>query len=170
VFFRGADMTAADDAALTAFRRRRVGFVFQFYNLIPSLTARENVDLVTEIAESPLPAADVLAMMGLADRMDHFPAQMSGGEQQRIAIARAVAKQPDVLLCDEPTGALDISTGVLVLEALDAVHHQLGTTVVVITHNASIATMANRVVTLADGRISDDHRNVTHVAPREIRW
>jgi len=170
VFFRGVEMTAADDAALTAFRRRRVGFVFQFYNLIPSLTARENVDLVTEIAESPLPAEDVLAMMGLADRMDHFPAQMSGGEQQRIAIARAVAKQPDVLLCDEPTGALDISTGVLVLEALDAVHHQLGTTVVVITHNASIATMANRVVTLADGRISDDRRNVTHVAPREIRW
>jgi putative ABC transport system ATP-binding protein len=170
VFFRGVEMTAADDAALTAFRRRRVGFVFQFYNLIPSLTARENVDLVTEIADSPLPAADVLAMMGLADRMDHFPAQMSGGEQQRIAIARAVAKQPDVLLCDEPTGALDISTGVLVLEALDAVHHQLGTTVVVITHNASIATMANRVVTLADGRISDDRRNATHVAPREIRW
>jgi putative ABC transport system ATP-binding protein len=170
VFFRGTEMTAADDAALTAFRRRRVGFVFQFYNLIPSLTARENVDLVTEIADAPLPSADVLAMMGLADRMDHFPAQMSGGEQQRIAIARAVAKQPDVLLCDEPTGALDITTGVLVLEALDAVHHQLGTTVVVITHNAAIATMADRVVTLADGRISDDRRNAVHVPPREIRW
>jgi putative ABC transport system ATP-binding protein len=144
--------------------------VFQFYNLIPSLTARENVDLVTEIADSPMPAADVLAMMGLADRMDHFPAQMSGGEQQRIAIARAVAKRPDVLLCDEPTGALDISTGIVVLEALDAVHHGLGTTVVVITHNAAIATMADRVVTLADGRISDDRRNAVHVAPREIRW
>jgi putative ABC transport system ATP-binding protein len=170
VFFRGVEMTAADEAALTAFRRRRVGFVFQFYNLIPSLTARENVDLVTEIAESPLPAADVLRMMGLADRMDHFPAQMSGGEQQRIAIARAVAKRPDVLLCDEPTGALDISTGVVVLEALAAVHRDLGTTVVVITHNASIATMADRVVTLADGRISDDHHNTTRVQPREIRW
>jgi putative ABC transport system ATP-binding protein len=170
VFFRGVEMTAAGDAALTAFRRRRVGFVFQFYNLIPSLTARENVELVTEIAESPLPAADVLAMMGLADRLDHFPAQMSGGEQQRVAIARAVAKRPDVLLCDEPTGALDISTGIVVLEALDAVHHGLGTTVVVITHNAAIATMANRVVTLADGRISDDRRNAVHVPPQEIRW
>jgi putative ABC transport system ATP-binding protein len=170
VFFRGVEMTAADEAALTAFRRRRVGFVFQFYNLIPSLTARENVELVTEIADAPMAAADVLAMMGLADRVDHFPAQMSGGEQQRIAIARAVAKRPDVLLCDEPTGALDISTGVVVLEALDAVHHELGTTVVVITHNASIATMADRVVTLADGRISDDRRNAVHVPPREIRW
>jgi putative ABC transport system ATP-binding protein len=170
VFFRGVEMTAANEATLTAFRRRRVGFVFQFYNLIPSLTARENVDLVTEIAESPLPAADVLRMMGLADRMDHFPAQMSGGEQQRIAIARAVAKRPDVLLCDEPTGALDISTGVVVLEALAAVHRDLGTTVVVITHNASIATMADRVVTLADGRISDDHHNTTRVQPQEIRW
>jgi putative ABC transport system ATP-binding protein len=163
-------MKAADEAALTEFRRRRVGFVFQFYNLIPSLTARENVDLVTEIAESPLPAADVLAMMGLADRMDHFPAQMSGGEQQRIAIARAVARQPDVLLCDEPTGALDISTGVVVLEALASVHRELGTTVVVITHNAAIATMAGRVVTLTDGRISDDRRNAVQVSPREIRW
>jgi len=170
VFFRGVEMTAADDAALTAFRRRRVGFVFQFYNLIPTLTARENVDLVTEIAESPLPSDEVLTMMGLAERMDHFPSQMSGGEQQRIAIARAVAKRPDVLLCDEPTGALDISTGVLVLEALDRVHHGLGTTVVVITHNAAIATMADRVVTLADGRISDDRRNAVHVPPQEIQW
>jgi len=170
VFFRGVEMTAADEAALTAFRRRRVGFVFQFYNLIPTLTARENVDLVTEIAESPLPSDEVLTMMGLAERMDHFPSQMSGGEQQRIAIARAVAKRPDVLLCDEPTGALDISTGVLVLEALDRVHHGLGTTVVVITHNAAIATMADRVVTLADGRISDDRRNAVHVPPQEIQW
>jgi len=170
VFFRGVEMTTADDAALTAFRRRRVGFVFQFYNLIPTLTARENVDLVTEIAESPLPSDEVLTMMGLAERMDHFPSQMSGGEQQRIAIARAVAKRPDVLLCDEPTGALDISTGVLVLEALDRVHHGLGTTVVVITHNAAIATMADRVVTLADGRISDDRRNAVHVPPQEIQW
>ncbi len=170
VFFRGRDMTAADEAALTEFRRRRVGFVFQFYNLIPSLTARENVDLVTEIAESPMPSDEVLDMMGLAGRHDHFPSQMSGGEQQRIAIARAVAKRPDVLLCDEPTGALDISTGVLILEALDRVHRGLGTTVVVITHNASIATMADRVVTLADGRISDDRRNEVHVPPREIRW
>ena len=170
VRYRGQDMTAASERALTAFRRHKVGFVFQFYNLIPSLTARENVDLVTEISDHPMPSDEALALMGLADRADHFPAQMSGGEQQRVAIARAVAKRPQVLLCDEPTGALDISTGVLVLEALDAVHHQLGTTVVVITHNASIATMANRVVTLADGRISDDRRNATHVAPREIRW
>jgi putative ABC transport system ATP-binding protein len=170
VVFRGHDMTATDDASLTEFRRRRVGFVFQFYNLIPSLTARENVDLVTEISESPFPPEEVLAEMGLADRMDHFPSQMSGGEQQRVAIARAVAKRPDVLLCDEPTGALDISTGVLILEALDRVHHGLGTTVVVITHNAAIATMADRVVTLADGRISDDRRNAVHRSPREIEW
>ncbi len=170
VLYRGQEMTAATERALTAFRRRNVGFVFQFYNLIPSLTARENVELVTEIADDPLPAADALTLMGLADRRDHFPAQMSGGEQQRVAIARAIAKRPDLLLCDEPTGALDISTGVIVLEALDRVNHELGTTVAVITHNAMIARMADRVVTLADGRVASDRVNDQHLAPREIAW
>jgi putative ABC transport system ATP-binding protein len=170
VFFRGEDLTSADEAHLTEFRRRRVGFVFQFYNLIPSLTARENVDLVTEICDHPLDSRDALALVGLEDRMDHFPAQMSGGEQQRVAIARAIAKRPDVLLCDEPTGALDITTGVVVLEALERVNREIGTTVGVITHNAAIAGMAHRVVTLADGRIVDDRRNATRVAPREIHW
>ena len=170
VFYRDRDMTAADERALTAFRRRNVGFVFQFYNLIPSLTARENVDLVTEVSDDPMPSADALALMGLTERLDHFPSQMSGGEQQRVAIARAVAKRPDVLLCDEPTGALDISTGVVVLEALDRVNRELGTTVVVITHNASIAGMAHRVVSLADGRIVSDRRNARRVSPQEIEW
>jgi putative ABC transport system ATP-binding protein len=170
VFFRGDELTGADESRLTAYRRRSVGFVFQFYNLIPSLTARENVDLVTEICESPLRSSDALALMGLEDRLDHFPAQMSGGEQQRVAIARAIAKRPDVLLCDEPTGALDITTGVVVLEALERVNREIGTTVGVITHNAAIAAMAHRVVTLADGRIVDDRRNPTRVAPCEIRW
>ncbi len=170
VFYRGRDITAADERTLTSFRRRNVGFVFQFYNLIPSLTARENVDLVTEVSDDPLPSGDALALMGLIERLDHFPSQMSGGEQQRVAIARAVAKRPDVLLCDEPTGALDISTGVVVLEALDRVNRELGTTVVVITHNASIAGMAHRVVTLADGRIVSDRRNARRLSPREIVW
>jgi putative ABC transport system ATP-binding protein len=170
VRYRGQDLTTAGDRALTAFRRHRVGFVFQFYNLIPSLTARENVDLVTEISDDPLPSAEALRLMGLAERADHFPAQMSGGEQQRVAIARAIAKRPDVLLCDEPTGALDISTGVVVLEALARVNTELGTTVAVITHNAAIAAMADRVVTLADGRIVDDHRNQVRAAAREIHW
>ena len=170
VFYRGREMTGADERAMTAFRRRNVGFVFQFYNLIPSLTARENVDLVTEVSDDPMSSDDALALMGLADRLDHFPAQMSGGEQQRVAIARAIAKRPDVLLCDEPTGALDISTGVVVLEALERVNRELGTTVVVITHNASIAGMAHRVVSLADGRIVSDRRNDVRVSPREIQW
>ncbi|HSK10894.1 MAG TPA: ABC transporter ATP-binding protein [Vicinamibacterales bacterium] len=170
VLYRGEDLTAADDRALTAFRRRRVGFVFQFYNLIPSLTARENVDLVAEIAEAPMSSEEALALMGLDARVDHFPAQMSGGEQQRVAIARAIAKRPDVLLCDEPTGALDISTGVVVLEALARVNQQLGATVTVITHNAAIAAMAHRVVTLTDGRISEDRRNHVLLAPGDIRW
>jgi putative ABC transport system ATP-binding protein len=170
VRYRGQEMTAADERALTAFRRRRVGFVFQFYNLIPSLTACENVDLVTEISDDPMCAGEALALMGLADRADHFPAQMSGGEQQRVAIARAIAKRPDVLLCDEPTGALDISTGVLVLEALARVNQEIGTTVAVITHNAAIAGMGHQVVTLADGRIIDDRRNDVQAAAREIRW
>jgi putative ABC transport system ATP-binding protein len=170
VRYRDQDLTAADERALTAFRRYRVGFVFQFYNLIPSLTARENVDLVTEIAERPLPATEALALMGLADRVDHFPAQMSGGEQQRVAIARAIAKRPDVLLCDEPTGALDITTGVVVLEALARVNRELGTTVAVITHNAAIAGMADQVVTLADGRIVETRSNAARAAAAEIRW
>jgi putative ABC transport system ATP-binding protein len=170
VFYRGRELTTSDERALTAFRRRNVGFVFQFYNLIPSLTARENVDLVTEVSDDPLPSDQALALMGLGERLNHFPAQMSGGEQQRVAIARAVAKRPDVLLCDEPTGALDISTGVVVLEALERVNRELGTTVVVITHNASIAGLAHRVVTLADGRIASDRRNGARLSPREIQW
>jgi putative ABC transport system ATP-binding protein len=170
VVYRGQDMTAADERSLTAFRRHRVGFVFQFYNLIPSLTARENVDLVTEIAEHPLPASEALALMGLADRADHFPAQMSGGEQQRVAIARAIAKRPDVLLCDEPTGALDITTGVVVLDALARVNAELGTTVAVITHNAAISAMADRVVTLADGRIAEVRSNAGRASAGDIRW
>jgi putative ABC transport system ATP-binding protein len=170
VVYRGQDLTAAGEKALTAFRRHRVGFVFQFYNLIPSLTARENVDLVTEISEHPLPSADALALMGLADRADHFPAQMSGGEQQRVAIARAIAKRPDVLLCDEPTGALDITTGVVVLDALARVNAELRTTVAVITHNAAIAGMADRVVTLADGRITDIRSNAARAQAGDIQW
>ena len=170
VHYRGQDITSAQERALTSFRRHRVGFVFQFYNLIPSLTARENVDLVTEISDDPLPSDEALRLMGLADRADHFPAQMSGGEQQRVAIARAIAKRPDVLLCDEPTGALDISTGVVVLEALARVNEELKTTVAVITHNAAIAAMADRVVTLADGRIADDRRNAVRATAQEIRW
>jgi putative ABC transport system ATP-binding protein len=170
VIYRGQDLTAAGERAVTAFRRHRVGFVFQFYNLIPSLTARENVDLVTEIAEHPLAASDALALMGLADRANHFPAQMSGGEQQRVAIARAIAKRPDVLLCDEPTGALDITTGVVVLDALARVNAELGTTVAVITHNAAIAAMADRVVTLADGRIADIRSNAVRAGAGDIQW
>jgi len=170
VLYRGQDMTAADDQELTAFRRRRVGFVFQFYNLIPSLTARENVDLVTEISDDPMDTGEALALMDLSGRADHFPSQMSGGEQQRAAIARAVAKRPDVLLCDEPTGALDITTGVVVLEALARVNQELGATVLVITHNAAIAGMAHRVVTLADGRIVEDRANQARLSPRDIRW
>jgi putative ABC transport system ATP-binding protein len=170
VRYRGQDLTKANERALTAFRRHRVGFVFQFYNLIPSLTARENVDLVTEISDHPLSSDEALALMGLADRADHFPAQMSGGEQQRVAIARAIAKRPDVLLCDEPTGALDITTGVVVLDALARVNQELGTTVAVITHNAAIAAMGDRVVTLADGRIAADQANASRKTPGEVSW
>jgi putative ABC transport system ATP-binding protein len=170
VSYRGIDLTAADDTVLTTFRRHHVGFVFQFYNLIPSLTARENVALVTEIVERPLSPEEALGIVGLANRLDHFPAQLSGGEQQRVAIARAIAKRPAVLLCDEPTGALDISTGIVVLEALDRVNRELGTTTIVITHNAAIAAMADRVVRLADGRIVADQRNADRVAPSELSW
>jgi putative ABC transport system ATP-binding protein len=170
VVYQDHDLTAADEAALTAYRRTHVGFVFQFYNLIPSLTARENVALVTEIVEAPLPPEQALAMVGLEHRLDHFPAQLSGGEQQRVAIARAIAKQPDVLLCDEPTGALDITTGIIVLEALNRVNEELGTATVIITHNAAIAGMADRVVRLADGRIAGEERNRSKTPVRELRW
>ena len=163
-------LDGADGDALTMFRREHVGFVFQFYNLLPSLTALENVELVTEIATRPMPAAAALARVGLEERLHHFPAQLSGGEQQRVAIARAIAKQPDVLLCDEPTGALDSATGIRVLEALESVNRELGTLTVVITHNADIARMATRVMALADGRIVRDEPNTARVAARELHW
>ncbi|HEX6747111.1 MAG TPA: ABC transporter ATP-binding protein [Longimicrobium sp.] len=170
VWFEDHDLTAADDAGLTRFRREHVGFVFQFYNLIPSLTARENVALVTDIAERPMRPEEALEMVGLGDRLDHFPAQMSGGEQQRVAIARAIAKRPDVLLCDEPTGALDFSTGRLVLEVIERVNRELGTTTVVITHNAAIAAMADRVIRMSSGTISGVARNATKKRPDELEW
>ncbi|GAB4560394.1 MAG: ABC transporter ATP-binding protein [Haliangiales bacterium] len=170
VQYRDRDITTANERQLTDYRRHHVGFVFQFYNLIPSLTARENVALVTEIADNPMEPADALDLVGLGDRLDHFPAQLSGGEQQRVAIARAVAKQPDILLCDEPTGALDFRTGVRVLEVIERINRELGTTTAVITHNAPIAAMAARVVTLADGEIHDETRNDNLVPASEIRW
>jgi len=170
VFYGDWELTEADDAELTKYRRDNVGFVFQFYNLIPSLTARENVELVTEISLDPMDPADALDMVGLGDRIDHFPAQLSGGEQQRVAIARAVAKQPSVLMCDEPTGALDYKTGLRVLEVIDRVNRELGTTTAVITHNVPIAAMADRVVSLADGRIESVHENETKIAVGDIRW
>ena len=168
--FRDHDLARLDDSGLTRFRRDHVGFVFQFYNLIPSLTARENVDLVTEIATNPMTSADALELVGLQERLDHFPAQLSGGEQQRVAIARAIAKRPDVLLCDEPTGALDSHTGVRVLEALASVNETLGTTTAIITHNAAIQNMANRVLFFANGRIRDVRENTARLAPSEITW
>jgi putative ABC transport system ATP-binding protein len=164
------NLTAAGDAALTRFRREHVGFVFQFYNLIPSLTALENVALVTEIAEHPLKPEQALEMVGLGDRMHHFPAQLSGGEQQRVAIARAVAKRPDVLLCDEPTGALDYPTGKLVLEVLERVNRELGTIAVIITHNSAIAGMADRVVRVGSGRIVEIVTNRKRLSPSELSW
>jgi putative ABC transport system ATP-binding protein len=170
VVYQDHTLTSADDAALTTYRREHVGFVFQFYNLIPSLTARENVALVTEISDHPMTPEEALGMVGLSERLDHFPAQLSGGEQQRVAIARAIAKRPDVLLCDEPTGALDITTGVVVLEAIAHVNRTLGTATVVITHNAAIAGMADRVVRLADGRVAGETRNATKQPVQELRW
>jgi putative ABC transport system ATP-binding protein len=164
------DLSASDDASLTRFRREHVGFVFQFYNLIPSLTARENVALVTEIATDPMPPEEALRLVGLGDRMDHFPSQMSGGEQQRVAIARAIAKRPDVLLCDEPTGALDARTGVVVLAALERANRELGTTTAVITHNAVISDMADRVVELSGGRIAAVRRNERRRPAAELSW
>lgn len=170
VFFRDRELTYANDAELTRFRRNSVGFIFQFYNLIPSLTARENVALVTEIARHPMRPEAALEIVGLSDRLNHFPSQLSGGEQQRVAIARAIAKRPEVLLCDEPTGALDYQTGKLVLEALAQVNRELGTTTAVITHNAGIAGMADRVITMRSGEITTVHRNEYKLTPSELEW
>ncbi|MEB3180542.1 MAG: ABC transporter ATP-binding protein [Nostocaceae cyanobacterium] len=170
VYFRGRELTNASEAELTKFRRHCVGFIFQFYNLIPCLTAKENVALVTEIARHPMRPTAALELVGLSDRIDHFPAQMSGGEQQRLAIARAIAKRPEVLLCDEPTGALDFRTGKIVLEALCEVNRELGTTTAVITHNAGIAAMADRVITMRSGEITNVQVNQTKVAPGELEW
>lgn len=170
VVYKDHNLTAAGEAALTDYRRMHVGFVFQFYNLIPSLTARENVALVTELTQSAMTPDEALRMVGLGERLDHFPAQLSGGEQQRVAIARAIAKRPDVLLCDEPTGALDITTGVVVLEAIHRANADLGTSTVVITHNAAIAAMADRVVRLADGHVAAVERNATKLAVKELTW
>jgi len=170
VFYKGQQLTDFDDAGLTRYRRENVGFVFQFYNLIPSLTARENVALVTDIASNPMNPSDALAMVNLIDRQDHFPAQLSGGEQQRVAIARAVAKNPAVLLCDEPTGALDVHTGVLVLEAISRINRELTTTTAVITHNAVIAEMADRVISISDGKIVHVHENAHKRLASELTW
>lgn len=170
LFFRGTELTQASHRELTQYRRRHVGFVFQFYNLMASLTARENVALVTEIAERPLPPEEALSLVGLEKRFDHFPSQLSGGEQQRVAIARAIAKQPSVLLCDEPTGALDSTTGILVLEALRNVNETMNATTLLITHNAAVADMADRVVTFSDGQIREQYMNKERRDPRELSW
>ena len=170
VFYLDHELTASSPAALTRYRREHVGFVFQFYNLIPSLTARENVELITEIAQDPMDPLEALDLVELKDRADHFPAQLSGGEQQRVAIARAIAKRPEVLLCDEPTGALDVKTGIVVLEAISRINKELGTATAVITHNAAIADMADRVISLSDGRISAVKENKTKILAHELEW
>lgn len=170
VKYHGRDITHATEQQLTEYRRFQIGFVFQFYNLIPSLTALENVSVVTEIAENPMRPEDALSLVGLGERFNHFPAQLSGGEQQRVAIARAIAKKPMVLLCDEPTGALDFTTGIVVLEALDRVNRELGATTVIITHNADIALMADRVIHLSNGHISEIQKNETKKSPGDLRW
>lgn len=169
-WFRELELTACSDRELTRFRRNHVGFVFQFYNLIPSLTAAENVALVTEIAPAPMRPDEALAMVGLQDRMDHFPAQLSGGEQQRVAIARAIAKRPEIMLCDEPTGALDSRTGILVLEALSRINRELGTTMAIITHNAVIREIADRVISFRDGAIVESVRNERRLDPSQVSW
>lgn len=168
--WRDHDLAKADERELTRYRREHVGFVFQFYNLIPSLTVRENVALVTEIAEHPMDPDEALRLVGLEERLNHFPSQISGGEQQRVAIARAIAKRPEILLCDEPTGALDYETGKVVLEAIARINQEMGTTAVVITHNAAIAGMADRVMHLANGRITTVERNERKLTPEELRW
>lgn len=170
LFFKDLELTACSPHDLTMYRRDHVGFVFQFYNLIPSLTARENVGLVTEIADDPMSAGEALEMVGLEHRLDHFPSQLSGGEQQRVAIARAIAKRPDVLLCDEPTGALDSKTGVVVLQALERANRELGTTTALITHNAGIKDMSERVIRFADGQIISVDENPVKKAPEELTW
>ena len=170
VRYRDQDLTSYDDATLTRYRRQSVGFVFQFYNLIPSLTARENVALVTEISRDPMPPEEALELVNLCDRLDHFPSQMSGGEQQRVAIARAIAKRPQVLLCDEPTGALDVHTGVIVLEVIERVNRELGTTTAVITHNAIISEIADRVISLSDGKIHGVRVNGERRKASELVW
>jgi putative ABC transport system ATP-binding protein len=164
------ELTAFDDAELTRYRREHVGFVFQFYNLIPSLTALENVALITEIAKDPMRPEEALELVELGDRMDHFPAQLSGGQQQRVAIARAIAKRPQVLLCDEPTGALDVHTGIVVLEVIERVNRELGTTTAVITHNAIISRMADRVIHISDGKVAESHQNTDKLAARLLEW
>jgi putative ABC transport system ATP-binding protein len=168
--FAGQDLSSATPTELTTYRREHVGFVFQFYNLIPSLTVRENVELVTDIATHPMPALEALALVGLAQRVDHFPSQLSGGEQQRVAIARAIVKRPDVLLCDEPTGALDYVTGKLVLEVIANINRDMGTTAIVITHNAAIAGMADRVLYLGEGRVQRIEVNAHKLQPSELAW
>ncbi len=170
VHYLDRELTASDESALTRYRRENVGFVFQFYNLIPSLTARENVELITEIARDPMDPMAALDLVKLKDRANHFPAQLSGGEQQRVAIARAIAKKPKVLLCDEPTGALDVETGIVVLEAIARINHELGTTTAVITHNAAIARMADRVISLSNGQISGVHENASKISANELEW
>ncbi|WP_164101892.1 ABC transporter ATP-binding protein [Candidatus Laterigemmans baculatus] len=170
VFYRELELSGASNRQLTQFRRHAVGFVFQFYNLIPSLTAWENVSLVTEVASDPMSPLEALRLVGLEDRRDHFPAQLSGGQQQRVAIARAIAKRPDVLLCDEPTGALDALTGITVLEAIQRINTELGTTTAVITHNAAIGEMSDRVVTIRDGRVAEDRRVAVKTPVAELRW
>ena len=170
VVYREQDLSGATERELTRYRREHVGFVFQFFNLIPSLTALENVALVTEISESPLTPRESLELVDLGDRADHFPAQLSGGEQQRVAIARAIAKRPDVLLCDEPTGSLDITTGIVVLKAIDRVNRELGTTVAVISHNSAIAEMAGRVLSLFDGQIVSERHNEKRLAVDDLHW
>jgi len=170
VRYRDHDLAGQDERRLTTYRREHVGFVFQFYNLVPSLTARENVALACEIASRPLSPEEALERVGLADHLDHFPSQLSGGEQQRVAIARAIAKRPDVLLCDEPTGALDAATGRIVLGVLDRVNRELGSTVLIITHNAAIGALGDRVVRIADGRVAGERRNPVRAAPAEVSW
>ena len=170
LWYRNLDLTDADEQDLTRYRRESVGFIFQFYNLIPSLTARENVALITEIATDPLPPEEALDMVNLSPRLDHFPAQLSGGEQQRVAIARAIAKRPEVLLCDEPTGALDVRTGIVVLEAIERVNRELGALTVLITHNAVMADMADRVIHFSDGRVHHERRNARRAAPSALVW
>jgi putative ABC transport system ATP-binding protein len=168
--FGALELTSADEAALTRYRRSEVGFVFQFYNLIPSLTAEENVALITEIAEAPMAPAEALALVGLADRRDHFPSQLSGGQQQRVAIARAIAKRPKLLLCDEPTGALDVATGRVVLDAIAQVNRELGATTALVTHNAAIAGLGDRVLHFRDGRIVERHQNAKRASASELSW